>query len=142
MAFFINFAQDMNYLRFLILFLSLLPRLNLVAHDTCATPVGSLEWQIRDENEKNHDWENRETRMPLATLHESSPAGAINMRQQRTTSGSSHFTSRGGNKNLSFVKHTKLANHKLRCEQREVSSPFSVAASCDYYVIALRHIIR
>lgn len=86
--------------------------------------------------------EDREVEKPQAILQEALPLGQLSVRPQRSIAGHSNVLSRGGNKYLPAIKYKNIYSNNQSYESREESSPISVVVSSDYYVIALRHIIR
>ena len=141
--FFTTFVVDMKMLRLVIfLFLCVLSSTGFEMVATSA-PCATVEHgTLRDASDDKRGVEDREVEKPQALLQEALPLGQLSLRPQRTVAGHSNVLSRGGNRYLSAIKYKHIYNKSQSCELREESSPISVVVSSDYYVIALRHIIR
>lgn len=98
--------------------------------------------QIRATGDDSREWEEHQSQLPLATLQEAAPTGQISIRPQRVVPGQVNVLSRGGGKSSASLTYKNLDKARWSCGARQESAPFSISVSSDYYVIALRHIIR
>ena len=98
--------------------------------------------QIRATGDDTREWDEHRSQLPLATLQEAAPMGHVSVRPQRVVTGHVNVLSRGGGKSAASITSKLLDkarwNHWSRCESRVCG----ISVSSDYYVIALRHIIR
>jgi len=111
---------------------------------TTAVPVGlsCVVGQIKAQDGEAQDWSNHESQSPLATMQEAAPLGHLSLRPQRNSNFRTNVLSRGGGKFHAGLTFKHLDKARWSAGSRVESSPCAVMVSSDYYVIALRHIIR
>lgn len=113
---------------------------SLVAQDSL---LGHTSNECVDaDDDESKEWEGRQSQLPLATLQEAVPLGQNGLRPQRLMPGHVNVLTRGGSKGGTSITSKCLDKARWSCGPRQESAPFSISVSSDYYVIALRHIIR
>ena len=111
-----------------------------VAHGS--KPGASATGCIKSTSDKSKEWDGQQSQLPLATLQEAEPMGYVGVRPQRYAPVHSNVLTRGSGKSVACLTSKCLDKARRSCGTRQESAPFSISVSSDYYVIALRHIIR
>lgn len=133
----------MTFLRYFILMFTLaLSSTGIALRAEDAVPCQSAAGEITEAGQKQQDWDEQRSQSPLATLQEASPTGHLSLRLQRLSKNHSNVFNRSNGKGIASITHKHLDKARHGRWLQVESTAGGISVSRDYYVIALRHIIR